>query len=75
MAVDVADDVLTVEQLAALLKISGRTFRERRARGDFPFSPIAGFPAKGKAARYSKVQVLAVINGQAGRTSRLSKAS
>lgn len=68
-------DVLTPEQLAAFLGLSGRAFRDRRARPDFPFSPIAGFPAKGKSARYSKAQIVAVLNGQAVRTHRLARVS
>lgn len=65
-------DVLTVEQLAAFLGLSERAFRDRRARRDFPFSPIPGFPKKGKSARYSKQHVLDVINGQPRRLSRAS---
>lgn len=68
-------DVLNADQLAALLGLSPRQFRERRARKDWPFSPIAGFPAKGKAARWSKTHVLAVISGGAlPRTRRASAA-
>jgi hypothetical protein len=62
-------DVLTAADLAAFLSISDRTFRERRDRKDWPFSPIKGFPRKGKAARYSKAHVLAVVNGGAVRHS------
>lgn len=62
-------DVLTAADLAAFLGISGRAFRERRERKDWPFSPIKGFPRKGKAARYSKAHVLAVIHGGAMRHS------
>jgi hypothetical protein len=67
-------DVLTVEQLAAFLGLSERAFRERRARRDWPFSPIPGFPTKGKSARYSKQHVLDVINGQVARPRRISAA-
>jgi hypothetical protein len=58
-------DVFGPDVLAKFLGISDRQFRERRRRADWPFSPIAGFPAKGKAARWSKTQVLAVVDGQA----------
>jgi hypothetical protein len=62
-------DVLTVADLAAFLGISERSLRERRELKSWPFSPIKGFPRKGKAARYSKAHVLAVIHGGAVRHS------
>jgi hypothetical protein len=60
-------DVLTPEMLARFLGLSDRAFRERRNRRDWPFATIKGFPGKGKAARWSKAHVLAVINGQPSR--------
>jgi hypothetical protein len=63
-------DVLTPALLAKFLGLSERSFRERRNRPDWPFSPIRGFPVKGKAARWSKAHVLAVIEGQAMRSLR-----
>jgi hypothetical protein len=63
-------DLITPATLAAFLGLSPRAFRERRNRGDWPFSPIKGFPAKGKAARWSKEHVLSVIHGGATRTRR-----
>jgi hypothetical protein len=68
-------DLVTPADLAAFLKLSPRAFRERRNRQDWPFSPIAGFPKKGKAARWSKAHVLAVVEGQTvSRSRRLSAA-
>ena len=68
-------DVLTPSDLAAFLGMAGRTFRKRRARKDWPFSPIKGFPTKGSGARYSKQHVLDVVNGQGMRTHRLARVS
>jgi len=65
-------DVLTPKVLAAFLGLSDRTFRERRSSKSWPFYPIAGFPSKGKSARWSKAHVLAVIEGTAARTRRVA---
>lgn len=70
MRSDDLPDVITPAVLAAFLEISPRALRERRNRRDWPFEPIAGFPAKGKAARWSKAHVVAVVNGGPARTRR-----
>jgi hypothetical protein len=68
-------DVFDAETLARFLGLSERALRKRRARSDWPFSPIAGFPAKGKSARYAKQHVLSVVNGHAVPMRRLKAVS